>query len=239
MSKLARYKVSFALKAFAALLALGVGGFAAAQQLALAQQEETAKPPQPEAPPITLKGDATRGRILASTCAGCHGIPGYENAYPVYNVPKLGGQNEAYITVALQDYRRQSRSFATMQAQAAALSDQDIADVATYFASVKNVHGEPTTGISDASDEQIAAGKQKAAACAACHGPVGISQAPQFPNLAGQHASYLLQVMKEYKTGGRQDIIMGPMVSTLSEQDMENIAAFFAAQPGLFTIKGM
>lgn len=226
--------MSFALRALAASLLTVPAGYAAAQQLAAS--EEVVQPPPPPVAPITLEGNPVRGRTLAATCSGCHGIPGYKNAYPSYDVPKLGGQNAEYITVALQDYRRGSRSHPTMQAQAAVLSDQDMADIAAYFASVEGV---PGIGISDATAAEIEAGQQKAAACAPCHGEVGIAQGPQWPNLAGQHVSYLRQAMLEYKSGDRRDIIMGPMVATLDEEAIEQIAAYFASHPGLFTIVGM
>ncbi len=80
-------------------------------------------------------GDVENGRKIAYTCTGCHGIPFYQNTYPRYHVPRLGGQNEAYIAAALKAYRSGERSHSTMQAQAGNLSDQDIADIAAYFAS--------------------------------------------------------------------------------------------------------
>jgi len=80
-------------------------------------------------------GDVENGKKMAYTCTGCHGIPFYQNAYPQYHVPRLGGQNEAYIVAALKEYRAGERSHATMQAQAGTLTDQDIADIAAYFAS--------------------------------------------------------------------------------------------------------
>ncbi len=79
-------------------------------------------------------GDAEKGKKLAYTCAGCHGIPFYQNVNPQYHVPRLGGQNEAYIMTALKAYREGERSHTTMQAQASRLSDQDISDIAAYFA---------------------------------------------------------------------------------------------------------
>ncbi|HEU4618873.1 MAG TPA: cytochrome c [Gammaproteobacteria bacterium] len=234
MSTLVTNRVSFAAKALAVALFLAPFGFAAAQQLAA--NTEPTQPPPPPVSPITLKGDPEQGQTLATTCSGCHGVPGYQNVYPTYNVPKLGGQNGAYITVALQDYRRGSRSHPTMRAQASVLSDQDIADIAAYFSSVK---GKPSTGMSDGTPAQIQAGKEKSAACAACHGEAGISKGPQWPNLAGQHASYLRQALQEYKAGGRRDVIMGPMATTLDDDAIEAIAAYFAAQPGLFTTPGL
>mgnify|MGYP001826136191 FL=1 len=82
------------------------------------------------------EGDAEAGKVKAYTCTGCHGIPGYKNVYPTYHVPKIGGQNEAYLDVALKAYRDDQRQHSTMQLQAKALSDQDIADIAAYFASL-------------------------------------------------------------------------------------------------------
>lgn len=79
------------------------------------------------------EGDPGRGERLAYTCTGCHGIPFYNNAYPTYSVPRLGGQNEAYLVAALKAYRSGERKHATMQAQATTLSDQDIEDIAAYF----------------------------------------------------------------------------------------------------------
>lgn len=83
---------------------------------------------------VSAKGDAEHGKKIAYTCTGCHGIPFYQNVNPQYHVPRLGGQNEAYIASALKAYRSGERSHSTMQAQAGNLSDQDIADIAAYFA---------------------------------------------------------------------------------------------------------
>lgn len=79
-------------------------------------------------------GDAEVGRIKANTCMGCHGIPNYNNAYPTYRVPRLGGQHPEYIVAALTEYREGKRAHPTMHAQASALSDQDVADIAAYLA---------------------------------------------------------------------------------------------------------
>jgi cytochrome c553 len=78
-------------------------------------------------------------------------------------------------------------------------------------------------------------GKKKSQACAACHGPAGISTAPIYPHLAGQHASYIVRALKDYQSGARQNPIMQPMAAPLSEQDMEDIAAYYAEQDGLVT----
>src|SRR3546814_17245857 len=65
---------------------------------------------------------------------GCHGIPKYYNVYPTYRVPKLGGQSAEYIAAALNEYKSGNRAHGTMHAQAASLSDQDIAHIAAFLA---------------------------------------------------------------------------------------------------------
>lgn len=81
-------------------------------------------------------GDPAAGQKKTWMCEGCHGIDDYRTAYPsVYRVPKLGGQHAAYIVSALHEYKSGARSFPTMRAIAAGLSDQDMADLAAYYAS--------------------------------------------------------------------------------------------------------
>jgi len=205
---------------------------AAALAAVLGASVSIAQTPPAPLNPIALQGDAERGAVLAETCAGCHRIPGSFNVYPSYRVPKLGGQNADYIEVALQGYRRGTRGHETMQAQASTLSDQDIADVAAFFASLP---GEAETGKSSGSAAQVAEGREKAMVCQQCHGETGVAAAPQWPNLAGQHESYLVQALNEYKTGGRTDMLMGPLVADLDAPTIESIAAFFASQPHLFS----
>ena len=82
-------------------------------------------------------GDVARGESRGDTCLGCHGITSLTNVYPTYKVPKLGGQHPEYLVAALKGYRSGERSHATMSAQAANLSDQDIEDIAAYLASLK------------------------------------------------------------------------------------------------------
>ncbi len=80
-------------------------------------------------------GDVTAGKAKAFTCMGCHGIPDYFNVYPSYRVPKIGGQHAEYIVLALEAYKSGQRSHATMQAHARSLNDQDMQDIAAFFAS--------------------------------------------------------------------------------------------------------
>ncbi|TDJ46445.1 MAG: cytochrome c4 [Gammaproteobacteria bacterium] len=182
--------------------------------------------------PVSAAGDVERGAILAETCMGCHGIPGYRNGYPSYRVPKLGGQHEDYLVIGLQGYKTQGRGHPTMQAQAAGLSDQDMRDLAAYFAS----QGGPEQG-SAQTGARIERGREKAGACAACHGEVGISLQSTWPSLAGQHEDYMREVILQYKNQVRTDPVMQGQAQILSDEDIADLAAFYAAQPGLFTVE--
>jgi cytochrome c553 len=112
-------------------LALGV---AAALVLSCSASAQTPSP-APAAAPAAPAGDPAKGREKTRMCEGCHGIAGWHTAFPeVYHVPKLGGQHEAYIVAALKAYRSGERSHPSMRAIAASLSDEDIANLAAYFA---------------------------------------------------------------------------------------------------------
>jgi cytochrome c553 len=83
----------------------------------------------------TPVGDAAKGHDKTQMCQGCHGIEGWRTAYPqVYRVPRIGGQHEAYLVKALQGYKNGDRAHPSMRAIAASLSDQDMADLAAYYA---------------------------------------------------------------------------------------------------------
>lgn len=86
--------------------------------------------------PVQAAGDPVVGRTKTSMCAGCHGIPGWRTAYPsVYSVPKLGGQHAEYIVAALKSYKTGDRNHPSMKGIAGTLSDQDMEDLAAYYAS--------------------------------------------------------------------------------------------------------
>ena len=76
----------------------------------------------------------------------------------------------------------------------------------------------------------VAAGKAKSASCAGCHGATGTSPSPMWPNLAGQKEAYLAKQMKDFKNGTRTDATMNAMAKPLSDADINNLAAFYAAQ---------
>ena len=127
----------------AACLALATATFVAFAQdpeAEAAVSPAAAEPAPPSAPPATAASptpDVERGRSLTYTCHGCHGVRGYENAYPTYRVPKLGGQSEAYLLNALLAYRAGDREHPTMEAQAQSYSEADLADIAAFLASLQ------------------------------------------------------------------------------------------------------
>ncbi|XQW85044.1 c-type cytochrome [Thalassotalea piscium] len=76
----------------------------------------------------------------------------------------------------------------------------------------------------------IAAGKAKSVTCAACHGAEGISAIPMYPNLAGQKEAYLIKQLKDFKSGARKDPVMSAMAMPLTDDDVANVAAYFASK---------
>ena len=91
-----------------------------------------------------------------------------------------------------------------------------------------------TTGARAANPD---AGKVKSEACAACHGAGGNSVAPDFPKLAGQHRDYLAKALRDYKSGQRKNAIMQGFAAALTKDDIENLAAYYAAQPAVLSVK--
>lgn len=82
------------------------------------------------------------------------------------------------------------------------------------------------TGSAVAAD--AAAGKAKSATCAGCHGPMGVSMVPTYPNLAGQKEAYLVKAIHDYKSGARNDATMKAMTAALSDADIANLAAYYS-----------
>ena len=106
--------------------------------LALLSQGSLAQAPAavvaPHAADAAAAGNAEAGKTKLAMCIGCHGIPGYRTAYPeVYHVPKIYGQQQAYIVKALQAYKTGERSHPSMRGIARGLTDADMADLAAYY----------------------------------------------------------------------------------------------------------
>jgi cytochrome c553 len=178
-------------------------------------------------PAQTLQGNAHHGKQLSYTCLGCHGVEGYKNAYPDYSVPRLKGQHPEYLVAALMAYRNGERSHLTMHDQASTLSDQDIADIAAYFA------GKPLVPSPKPDSTHV---PPSAALCTSCHGADGVGIVPTYPTLAGQHQDYLVRALEEYKKGGRKNPVMASMVASVKDSDLAVIAKYFSKlQPSLET----
>src|SRR5664279_1276672 len=145
-------------------------------------------------------GDSALGEKKFYTCYGCHGLENYRNAYPDYTVPRLRHQHASYIVAALQEYRSGDRPHATMHAQAASLSDQDMEDIAAYLQG--DAPTKPNAAVNGKVPKQVAA-------CVACHGENGLGvEAPLTPKpavLAGQHVDYLEQALTAYRNGRRKN----------------------------------
>jgi cytochrome c553 len=184
--------------------------------------------------PLTRAEDAApaanpaHGAKIAYTCFGCHGITNYRTSYPVnYHVPKIGGQRAAYMVAALGEYRSGARAHATMKAQAGSMSEQDMRDLAAYFATDK-----PLT----AAGTPIGTAPAAAQVCTSCHGQTGVGIIAEYPTLAGQHPDYIEQALKAYRKGTRQNAIMNGFAANLKDEDIHAIARYFAAQnPALWT----
>ena len=113
-----------------------------------------------------------------------------------------------------------------MHDQASTLSDQDIADIAAFFAGTPlKSSGKPEGTVPKA-----------AALCTTCHGQDGVAIAPIYPSLAGQHEDYLVRAIEEYQKGGRKNPIMKGFAASLTDADMDAIARYFSAlTPSLHT----
>jgi cytochrome c553 len=197
----------------------------AACALASPAWSQQASPPAPAAA-VALTPNAQHGKEISYTCLGCHGIDGYKNAYPNYSVPELEGQHPEYLVDALHGYRDGDRAHLTMHSQASTLSDQDIVDIAAYFA------GKPLT----ATGKPAGTVPQVATLCVSCHGSDGVGITPNYPTLAGQHEDYLARALDEYKKGGRKNPVMKGFASNLKDDDIDLIARYFSQlRPALAT----
>lgn len=147
------------------------------------------------------------GKLIAeSNCAACHGINGVSVA-PAQ--PSIGGQNVRYLYKQLVDFKTGARSNGIMKAQLAGLTQQDLADVAGYFASQTPWgpgYGNPETTLA-ATKLYLGGDKSRGVIpCAGCHGPKGAGNAwAGFPRLSGQHASYIATQLRMFRAAGRGD----------------------------------
>jgi predicted CXXCH cytochrome family protein len=181
----------------------------------------------PHAPKIAaaaaqVAGDAAAGKKRAGGCAGCHGAQGI-SASDTW--PNLAGQHAAYLARILGAYKSGDQKDMIMTPMAQALGDADVQNLAAYFGSLSCAAARNEPGAGDA-----AAGKVLAKNCAVCHGETGVATNPAWPKLAGQKAGYLANALKAFRAGLRRDPTMAGVARGLSDADIANLAAHFAAQ---------
>jgi len=171
-------------------------------------------------------GDASRA---IGACIGCHGKDG---ASEVLIYPNLAKQHPAYIEKQLHNFKaNKNRTNFAMNEFAKHLTDEEIQDLGAYFADTAAVANVKVRKIMTvAITEEVKAGEAKAATCVACHGQGGNATVTLYPKLAGQSAEYIVKQLTEFKNGTRKDPVMSGMAAPLSEQDMVELGAYFAAQ---------
>lgn len=186
-----------------------------------------------------VKGDVKAAEGKIAMCVGCHGIMEYKTAFPeVYRVPKIAGQNEAYIAAALHEYAKGTRRHPSMRGVSMSLSDQDIADLAAYYAQLGVSADSAAPAKPSKEPGTVVAGLLNKGACVSCHGdnfakPID----PTYPNLAGQHRDYLFVALKAYKNGTNQYVrrdnaIMAGMAAQFTNNELREIANYIGSLDG-------
>lgn len=178
--------------------------------------------------PETLRAlkaaDIENGKLKSASCAGCHGQNGV-SANPAW--PSVAGQRATYAYKQLRDYKDGTRANALMQGIVAGLSDQDLMDIAAYYATL------PMPESKEAGDKDLSAGitlvKRGDAtrfipSCQSCHRADCGGNVVAVPALGGQHAPYLVQTMNAYKSGARANDVYGVMRNMAKEMSAEEIS---------------
>lgn len=191
-------------------------------------------------------GNVEAGKTKVAMCIGCHGIPGYRTTFPLpHNVPMISGQTAGYITAALEAYRSGKRQYPTMRGIAVSLTDQDIADVAAFYAQDGGKTDVPATPTVAPSDEVAALfNRDPANNCTTCHGAnFNTPNSATVPLLAGQHADYLHMALKSYQKNdakhfGRDDAVMGTNVKNYTNAELKAMAKYIGKLPGQLKVVG-
>ncbi|WP_096666591.1 c-type cytochrome [Polaromonas sp. AET17H-212] len=186
-----------------------------------------------------IKGDVKAGETKNAMCIGCHGIKGYQASFPeVYKVPMISGQSAKYIDAALHAYKKGERKHPTMRGIAESLNDQDIADLAAYYAQHGVTEGAAAAARTAKTPSPAVAALLGKANCASCHGadfskPID----PSYPKLGGQHADYLFVALKAYKVEnnpkvGRGNAIMAGMAKQYTNAELKQLASYLSSVEG-------
>jgi cytochrome c553 len=182
-------------------------------------------------------GDAAAGEAQTMVCAACHGADG-NSAAPTF--PKLAGQGQKYLYKQLQDIRDGARPVPTMVGQLDGKSNQDLADIAAYYAAQSRTGGQTDPELLALGEAVYRGGipERDVAACTACHSPTGAGNAPAgFPALAGQHAEYIAAQLVAYRKGYEDETgrindgdtrIMRITAFGLSDREIEAVSSYAA-----------
>lgn len=165
-----------------------------------------------------VAGNAGAGQTLSTPCAACHGADGI-SGNPAS--PSLAGQDAQYLAGALHAYKSGARANTTMKALVASLDDSAIKNLAAFYASRAPQAPNVKKPLSVA---------EWVERCDRCHGVNGNSTDPRMPALAGQSEAYLSKVLNAYRAGTRHSPVMSAMMDGLSENDIHNLAVYYASQ---------
>lgn len=176
----------------------------------------------------------------AAPCQTCHAPDGGGQASGGF--PRLAGENAAYLQAQLDAFASGARDNPVMKLQASALTEEERKALATYFSKMPAVATPDAAGTTPFADpdhvgETLATRgrwSKQVPACEQCHGPGGMGVGANFPPLAGQSANYLVSQLKAFRSGSRHNDPMGLMRNisqSLSDQDIDAVAHWFAAQP--------
>ncbi len=174
-------------------------------------------------------GSAEAGQAKSVTCAACHGADG-NSLNPEW--PSLAGQHESYIINSLQAYQSGARSNVLMSGQAAALSAEDIADLAAYFSAQTRTSRTADPALVAAGERLYRGGNRDSSisACIACHGPYGLGNpGAAYPAIAGQHATYTAAQLRAYRSGERAtdpNQIMRNVAARLTDEEIAAVASY-------------
>ena len=180
--------------------------------------------------PKAAKPDAAAGEAkYTAMCAACHGADGNAGS-PEY--PKLAGQHPAYLAKQLAEFKSGKRANAIMSGMAAALSEEDMKNVAAWLSSQKAKPGYAKDKDTIALGERIYRGgvaDRQIAACAGCHSPNGAGIPAQYPRLSGQHAAYLSAQLSAFRGGVRNNNVqMTQVAAKLNDREIQAVADYIA-----------
>ncbi|WP_350577563.1 c-type cytochrome [Pseudomonas sp. HY2-MNA-CIBAN-0224] len=183
-----------------------------------------------QAASTALVGDAAAGQAKNAVCGACHGPDGNSMAP---NFPKLAGQGDRYLLKQLHEIKDGKRQVLEMTGQLNNLNDQDLADIAAYYASQKSSVGAADPALVARGEELFRGGdlQKGLPACTGCHAPDGQGNAPAgFPHVGGQHASYIEKQLTDFREGDRTNdgdsMIMRAIAAKLSNKDIKALASY-------------